>query len=216
MPAQVSFEKRGSKKGRTIETVVRSVFGEKATFIKYEGEDEDKFGAVLNGYKQVVDTILSAREWEAYKEPPSRQTRWNDAIVKLQQAVDDMTTLKEEKDEFEEDHESWEEDEDHDEAEEPIFDEDEASDRVATANDMYAEGISELEDLQSEYQEWLSNLPEQLQYDSPVGEKLQEVTNMSFDEVEFDLDDLSSGVDEAENAIGEYEGVELPLGWGRD
>jgi hypothetical protein len=59
----------------------------------------------------------------------------------------------------------------------------------------------DLKELQDEYQEWMDNLPENLQ-NSPVAERLQEVC---------DLD-----VDGAQDMIGEAEGIDLPQGFGRD
>ena len=63
------------------------------------------------------------------------------------------------------------------------------------------DGLRELKDLQEEYQEWQDNLPENLQ-DSPVSEKLQVVADL----------DLDSAVEVVEEA----EGMDLPLGFGRD
>ena len=68
--------------------------------------------------------------------------------------------------------------------------------------------LQDLADVQSEYQDWLDNLPDGLRY-SPVGEKLEAVTNIDLD---WDGDSL----DAASQAIDEAEGADLPLGWGRD
>lgn len=54
--------------------------------------------------------------------------------------------------------------------------------------------VTTLQEVQAEYQQWLDNLPDQLQ-ESPVGQKLNEVCNL-------DLESLAD--------------VELPRGWGRD
>lgn len=61
--------------------------------------------------------------------------------------------------------------------------------------------LQDLKEIQDEYQEWLDNLPENLQA-SPVSEKLQTVC---------DLD-----IDGAIDIVGEAEGVDLPQGFGRD
>ena len=61
--------------------------------------------------------------------------------------------------------------------------------------------IQDLVDLQQEYQEWLDNLPEGLD-ESPVADKLSEVC---------DLD-----IEGAQGMVAEFEGVDLPLGFGRD
>lgn len=67
-----------------------------------------------------------------------------------------------------------------------------------------SQAISALEaltELQSEYQDWLDNLPENLQ-SSAVGEKLQTVCDL----------DLQGALDTASEA----ESVDLPMGFGRD
>jgi len=58
----------------------------------------------------------------------------------------------------------------------------------------WADAVTTLRELQAEYQEWLDNLPENLQ-DGALADKLQAVC-------ELDLDEL--------------ENVDLPLGFGRD
>lgn len=63
------------------------------------------------------------------------------------------------------------------------------------------EALSELVDLKSEYEEWRDALPENLQ-SSALGEKLEAVC---------DLD-----IDAAVDVIEEAEGLELPIGFGRD
>lgn len=57
----------------------------------------------------------------------------------------------------------------------------------------WADAVEELCELQSAYQEWLDNLPENLQ-DSVVAEKLEAVCDLDLDELD----------------------IELPLGFGRD
>lgn len=64
-----------------------------------------------------------------------------------------------------------------------------------------ADGISQLQELRDEYQEWRDNLPENLS-SSPVAEKLDAI---------IDLD-----IDGAQSIIEDAEGVDLPLGFGRD
>lgn len=61
--------------------------------------------------------------------------------------------------------------------------------------------LDDLKAVQEEYQEWLDNLPENLQ-SSPVGEKLTAVC-------ELDIEGAQSTAEEAE-------GIELPLGFGKD
>lgn len=61
--------------------------------------------------------------------------------------------------------------------------------------------LSELREVQEEYEEWRDNLPEGLQ-NGPTGEKLDEVC-------ELDIESAIEVVDEAKE-------VDLPLGFGRD
>jgi hypothetical protein len=63
------------------------------------------------------------------------------------------------------------------------------------------EAIGRLKELQEEYGEWKDKLPENLAQ-SPVGEKLEAVCDL-------DLDDAESTIDEAN-------GLDLPMGFGRD
>lgn len=62
-------------------------------------------------------------------------------------------------------------------------------------------GLSELESLKEEYEDWQNNLPDNAQ-DGPTAEKLEEVVNL-------DLDSMRQILDEAQN-------LDLPLGFGRD
>lgn len=75
------------------------------------------------------------------------------------------------------------------------------ADRWADACGTAREGLDELASLKEEYEEWRDNLPENLQQ-SALGEKLQAVCDL-------DLDSAVSMIDEAE-------GMDLPLGFGRD
>lgn len=80
-----------------------------------------------------------------------------------------------------------------------------ARSRVEDAINEYNEAQSELKAVQEEYQNWLDNLPENLQ-GSALGEKLETVCGIDLDsELEVDFDSL----DEAES-------VDLPRGFGRD
>jgi len=64
------------------------------------------------------------------------------------------------------------------------------------------EGLQELQDVKEEFEDWQSNLPENLE-SSPLGEKLEEVVGSSF------CDEIESACDDAEN-------IDLPKGFGRD
>ncbi len=65
-----------------------------------------------------------------------------------------------------------------------------------------AEALRELQDLQSEYADWRDSLPENLQEGSATSEKLDGVCDL----------DIASALSTAEEA----EGLDLPLGFGRD
>lgn len=71
------------------------------------------------------------------------------------------------------------------------------TDAVSRASDA----LNELVEIRQEYQDWLDNLPENLQ-ESPVGEKLESICNID--------------VDSALEIVNEAEGADLPLGFGRD
>lgn len=64
-----------------------------------------------------------------------------------------------------------------------------------------AQAIDELIAIKDEYQDWLDNLPENLQ-SSAVADKLNEIVCIDFDSAQ-------SAIEEAVNA-------DLPLGFGRD
>lgn len=61
--------------------------------------------------------------------------------------------------------------------------------------------LQDLKDLQDEYQDWLDNLPENLQ-SSAVSEKLEAVCDL----------DIEGAID----TVSDAEGMDLPLGFGRD
>lgn len=73
--------------------------------------------------------------------------------------------------------------------------------RWAEAIAKASEGIDALVELQQEYQEIYDNQPEGLK-ESPFGQKLEAIT-------QIDLEGAKDAIDEAE-------GIDLPLGFGRD
>lgn len=75
------------------------------------------------------------------------------------------------------------------------------ADRWGEACSNARNGLEDLVALKEEYEEWKDNLPENLQQ-SPVAEKLEAVCDLDFDS--------------AIEVIDEAEGVDLPLGFGRD
>lgn len=204
MPARVSTEAK-TFKGRTVASIIRTNFGPRAVFVPAE----DSSGGTVTVDGATVATITYASEWKREK-PLSRQTRWENACGLLRAAMDDAREVFDE-------YENAAEDEDGilrtngGEGEE--FDTADAEQRASAATDQWAEGISQLEELQGEYQDWYDNLPDALQYDSPVADKLQEVINLYFEYVEFAYDEDAY---DAESYIDEYEYVDLPQGWGRD
>ena len=73
--------------------------------------------------------------------------------------------------------------------------------RWAAAVAKALEGLEELAELQEEYQEWLDNLPENLE-GSALADKLNEVCDMD--------------IEGAKDTLEELDGADLPLGFGRD
>ena len=83
----------------------------------------------------------------------------------------------------------------------------EAFDKVEAAVSEYNDAKEELKEVWQEYEEWRENLPENLQQ-SALGEKLEELSQLDLD---TDLE-----IDSATVLIDDAEGVDLPLGFGRD
>lgn len=75
------------------------------------------------------------------------------------------------------------------------------SKRWARASSVARDAVSELLDIQSEFEEWRDSLPENLQQ-SAVGEKLETICDL-------DIQGAMDTLDEAEN-------TDVPLGFGRD
>lgn len=73
--------------------------------------------------------------------------------------------------------------------------------RWADAASRAVSALEELQEIQSEFEDWKGNLPENLA-SSPLGEKLDAVCDL----------DISSALDTAQEA----ESADLPLGFGRD
>lgn len=83
----------------------------------------------------------------------------------------------------------------------------ESAGEARTALDSLRSALEALNEVKAEYEEWRDNLPENLAQ-SALGEKLNAVADL-----DFDADGLLS---DADNAISEAEGADLPLGFGRD
>ncbi len=86
------------------------------------------------------------------------------------------------------------------------FDANEARQKAESALSAFQVALEDLKAVQEEYSEWKENLPESLA-SSPVGEKLETVCGIDFDVEAFE--DMCSALDEAD-------GVDLPLGFGKD
>jgi phage shock protein A len=84
----------------------------------------------------------------------------------------------------------------------------EALDAARAAVEEAQSALTDLDDIRSEYEEWKDNLPENLAQ-SALGEKLETVSGLY---IPVDSNDL----DEIEGVIDEAEGMDLPLGFGRD
>lgn len=90
---------------------------------------------------------------------------------------------------------------------------------------ILSNAMSELDGLREEYEEWQSNLPENLQQ-SALGEKLEAVCSLNFTVDEFDgigadsdEDDLQSALSDVENIedeLSDAENADLPRGFGKD
>lgn len=84
--------------------------------------------------------------------------------------------------------------------------------QLAAHREALAEAIGDLIDIQSEYQEWADNLPENLS-SSAISDKLEEITSIDLESARNTAESLG---DDIEEIISEAAGVELPLGFGRD
>jgi hypothetical protein len=84
--------------------------------------------------------------------------------------------------------------------------------KVREAGDDLQAACQDVFDVQQEYQDWLDNLPENLE-NSALGEKLQAVCDI---DVESLTDDPLADWPQLESTLEEAEGVELPQGFGRD
>jgi hypothetical protein len=85
-------------------------------------------------------------------------------------------------------------------------------DKIMAAADELVGALSDLEDIRGEYEDWFTNLPDNLQ-DSPTGAKLAEVSQIDIESVR---DDPLGNWNDVELVVEQAEGVDLPLGPGRD
>jgi hypothetical protein len=91
----------------------------------------------------------------------------------------------------------------------------EAKDQFQAVQDA-ASGLGDamqaIHDVQQEYQDWLDNLPENLE-NSALGEKLTAVCDIDIESL---TDDPLSDWPQLESTLEEAEGADLPMGFGRD
>lgn len=115
--------------------------------------------------------------------PKSKNHRWAEAVAACRQAVEKLEQAVER-----------------------------AKDEIANAGTDVEAAFEALKEVQAEYVEWHENFPENMQ-SSPTYEKLETIAGIdlevSLPEVEIDMDELTTALDEADAA-------DLPLGFGRD
>ena len=154
----------------------------------------------------------------------SKQTRWDDAVGKLQsmteEAVRDVEALQ-----------SFDSGDDLDDIQEVRNQRRELEIRAEnTLDKLRSSGAEQVEDIRSVHEEletWRENLPENLD-PSPTAEKLDDVVDQDFpsqlddvieqlgDDLIEDVDTIEEQLQELEEIIGEAEGADMPLGFGRD
>jgi len=128
------------------------------------------------------------------KRRPSRASRWESAVSDARQAIEEMQSAAGNLD----------------------------LDGINTASNNLSTAMQDLADVRDEYQEWYDNMPENLRYNSPAGEKLETICNLDItDEIDLDIEQVvQDAIDEATqdivNVLDEAEGAELPQGFGRD
>jgi hypothetical protein len=85
-----------------------------------------------------------------------------------------------------------------------------ALDTIDTQNvEHYAD---ELASIREEYEQWHADLPENLE-NSPMAEKLEAVVDLDLDYIGSAI---TEAIDEARSRVEDAEGIDLPLGFGRD
>lgn len=80
--------------------------------------------------------------------------------------------------------------------------------KLEAARDEVRDAIERIKEVQDEYQMWYDNFPENAQ-GSETYQKLEAVVDLDLEPDEDDIDAMRSAIEEAE-------GMDLPLGFGRD
>lgn len=70
--------------------------------------------------------------------------------------------------------------------------------------------LSDLGEVKQEYEDWKDGMPENLQ-SSPLGEKLEAICDLDIPD-----DPREQSYSDLDTLVGEAEGMDLPLGFGRD
>jgi hypothetical protein len=83
---------------------------------------------------------------------------------------------------------------------------------VQAAADDLATALGDLKDVQSEYEDWRDNLPENMS-ESATAEKLDAILEI---DIESFVDDPMSNLGDIDDILSVAEGMDLPLGFGRD
>jgi hypothetical protein len=83
---------------------------------------------------------------------------------------------------------------------------------IISSCDELEDAMSELQGVQEEYQEWKDNLPDNLQSGN-LADKLDEVCNL---DIADKADEIRTAADELDGTLDEAEGMDMPLGFGRD
>lgn len=83
---------------------------------------------------------------------------------------------------------------------------------IEDALGRFTDAMADLRGVQEEYEGAKDNMPENLQ-SSAYGEKLQAVVDL---EIENAADTIQSAIDTVREVVDEAEGIDLPLGFGRD
>lgn len=153
----------------------------------------------------------------------SRAQRWAEGLEAMKRVLENAKEEAEEMLAIREEMEAEAEKPDYDDTEDPDVDELDA--KLGTVQGtLETFSTDDIDVLKEEYEEWRGNLPEQLQGNSPVSEKLDEVCDSDTD---FDLPTLEdhekstiesfiSELDEQIDKITELENIDLPRGFGRD